>query len=222
MQVEQLSQKFTLFAVFVLSAFALAFQNTGYRIIFAIIPFFIFFIGFVINSQSYINTVLSGRMKAVERRIRDLNEGIYILEWESNVAPRFIFTFLTTLRLRVRSKSEVRLPNPVLVAVAFMLLTAQPLITYSSWKAYQLLFIPWNIVYIVIVIVFDILMIAQSFSFFIFGQISDQIDQDGVIMGAKSRVIGNTLPNKSLDRRPRSEFRMVSFSAACAPGDVGR
>src|SRR5438874_2640274 len=42
MFIEQFSPKFSLFGVFVLSAFAFAFNNHDYPVVFAIIPFFIY------------------------------------------------------------------------------------------------------------------------------------------------------------------------------------
>jgi len=171
--VEHFSQKFTLFGLFVLSAFAFALQNPAYQVIYIMIPFFVFFIGFVTTSQVYIITVLSGRLKIIEKRIKDLNGGNYILEWENRVAPKYVFTFLIKVRTKGRKGSEITIPNPTVIAVIFMLLPAQPLIIYSSWRAYSIVPSPWNLVYILVVTISDIVMILQSFYFYIFGQISE-------------------------------------------------
>lgn len=178
MHVEQVLQKFALFAAFVLTAFTYASQNPRSQIIFAAIPIFILLIGFITNSQAYLNTVLAGRIKAIEKRINELNRGKDIqekgiLEWESNIAPKFIFSVLPRLRLKDREKTK-GWPNPILVAVVFSHLTGQLLFIFSSWRAYGYLHpqsAPGTIIYISIIILCDILMILQSFSFFIFGQI---------------------------------------------------
>ncbi len=170
MYVEQFSPKFSVFAIFVLSGSAFAFQNPQYAIIFAMIPVFIFLIGFVTISQVYILTVWSRRLAAIENRIKELNGGISILQAASEISPRYIYTPLVWFRFRF-AKKPIRIANPILIAVVFMVLTSLPLIAYSTWKTYLILPPPGGMIYSLLSIMASIVMVALSFISFFGGEI---------------------------------------------------
>lgn len=161
MYVEQFTPKFSVFAIFVLSGFGFALQYPQYPIVFAMIPVFILLIGFVTISQVYILTVWAKRLAAIENRIKNLNEGEAILKASSEIAPKSIYTPWVTFRLKFTGTN--RIPNPILIAVIFMVLTSVPLIVYSIVKVWSLLPGPWNLVYTGLAAVASIVMVLLSF-----------------------------------------------------------
>jgi len=177
MFVEQYSPKFTVFAVFVLAAFAFAFQNPAYQIIYVAIPLFVFLIGYTSVAQGHIISILVGRIRAIEEKITLLNGGEPILEWETKIASKLFLPALIRIRLIGRKRRWI-IPNPILLSVVFIILTVLPMIIYSTWKAYSFIPSPWNKAYASLVIVSFVGIAIQSFSYFFFGSIMDRIDFD--------------------------------------------
>lgn len=178
MYIEQYSPKFTVFGAFVLSAFAFAFQHTDYQMIYAVIPLFIFLIGYIQIAQVHIITAQAGRIRNIESRISVLNGGVYIMQWESKVAIKLLYPPLINVQLKGPAKQRVRRPNPIFMSVVFVLIAMLPLLAYSTWKAYR--FIPprWNTAYVALIVVFFVGISLQAFSFFTFGRITDDIDYE--------------------------------------------
>jgi hypothetical protein len=176
MYIEQYSPKFTVFGAFVLSAFAFAFQHAEYQVVYAVIPLFIFLIGYIQIAQVHIITAQGGRVRNIESRIKEINNGVSIMEWESKVAMKLIYPPFVNVQLKGPAKRRVRRPNPIFMSVVFVLIAMLPLLAYSTWKAYC--FIPrgWNLAYVALIVVFFIGISVQAFSFFTFGRISDAID----------------------------------------------
>lgn len=141
--------------------------------ILAIEQIFILFLGFVTSSQTYVITVVSGRLRTIEEEIKALNEGNDLMKWESRIAPDYIFPFFPKVRIK-RKNRVIKLPNPIFLAVVSMLIPAQGLFHYSAIKAHFFIPSPWNMIYVIVASVFNVYMIVQSFHFFMFGQLSEE------------------------------------------------
>lgn len=172
MYVEQLSPKFTTFAVFVLSALAFALQNPSYNLVYPIIPLFVFLLTSFTAGQFYIIGIIAGRVRAIESRIKNLNGGSPILEWESKVTPKYIYAALVRVPLKGKT-GTIKIPSPQFIGVIYMVVSVLPLVIYSTYKSFFVIPKPMNIVYIVFVGVSSLVIIAEAFSFFIFDKISD-------------------------------------------------
>lgn len=171
---EQYSPKFSAFGIFVLSAFSFAFTNNKYDVVYAIIPLFIFVIFYVTIAQSHIMTVLSGRVKNVEKRIKHLNGGKPILEWEHRIVNKFILPPIITYKLAKNEDITRHIPNPIFCSVIVIIIAVLPLFGYSLYRAYgffQRELSPWaGIAFIIFCIAIFIGMIIQGLSFFFIGK----------------------------------------------------
>ena len=178
MYIEQYSPKFTVFGVFVLSAFAFAFQHADYQIVYAVIPLFIFLIGYIQIAQVHIMMAQGGRIRNIESRIKDLNGGVPLMEWESRVAMKLVFPPFINVQLKGPAKRRVRGPNPIFMSVVFVLIAMLPLLAYSTWKAYRFIPPKWNVAYLIVIVFLSVGISIQAFAFFTFGRITDLIDYE--------------------------------------------
>lgn len=177
MYVEQLSPKFGISAVFVLSAFAFALQDESHRFVFLIIPPFIFLLTSITAAQFYLVSVLAGRIREIERRIETLNGGKAILKWETEVATRYVYSSLVRVRLKGKRRKRLRILNPQVLAVIFTAIACIPLVYYPTKESYSILPKPWNIVYVIVSSLSSIVLIASAFSFFRIDMNFDDIEK---------------------------------------------
>ncbi len=170
MYVEQLSPRFTIFAVFVLSALAFAFQEPSHEIVYPIIPLFVFLLTSITAAQFHLIGMIDRRLRAIENRIKILNGGRAILEWESDLAFKHVYTYTVPGRLKGKwlSKGLSIIWNltPQVLAVIFMVLSFLPLIGYSTYRAFFIIPKPWNSLYLIFISLCSFKVIIIAFSFF--------------------------------------------------------
>ncbi|MBM3925419.1 MAG: hypothetical protein FJ320_05440 [SAR202 cluster bacterium] len=115
MYVEQYSPRFSIFAVFVLSALAFAFENPKYDVIYTIIPIFVFVILFLTIAQTHLIMSLATRARNIEYEIQAMNKGNPILKWESLYVLSLVVPPIIKLKLKGKNvRSQITAINPIL------------------------------------------------------------------------------------------------------------
>lgn len=178
MYIEQYSPKFTIFGVFVLSAFTFAFKNPKYQIIYLIIPLFIFVIGYVTITQAYLITLCAARIRSIERRIAELNQRIPLLLWEHKICMKMVYPLILRLYLKGEGNKRIMMLNPIFICVISIIFAVLPLLAYCIWKSYLFFPSPWNILYTSFLALVSLGILIQSISFFRMGRLTDQIDYE--------------------------------------------
>lgn len=174
MYIEQYSPKFSIFGIFVLSAFVFAFQNPKYQLVYIIIPFFIFVIGFFTIAQAYIITLIGSRIRIIENDINKLNNGKNILNFETEIAYTMVYPPL--IKLLLKNSKKKRILNPIFISVVSLIIAVFPLILFCLYKAYYFINNPFNYIYIIFIFILSLLLIMQCFSFFKLGSLTETID----------------------------------------------
>jgi hypothetical protein len=178
MYIEEFSPRFNIFAVLVVSSFGFALQNEQKQwvyYIYAIIPLFLLLVGYVQIAQAYLITVTASRIRAIEKRFRDLNQGTPVMEWESIVVPKLIAVLMVRAKLKPSGK-RLGTPNPLFISVIFIFVASLPIFLYCIGRMYQHLSCLLAAAYIIPVAASLILAFCQSLFFFRLTSRLDAVD----------------------------------------------
>ena len=179
MQCEQFSSKFTILAVFVLGAFTFALRDPKFQFTFIMIPFLLYLVAYATLAQVYVIFACAGRIRMIEKRITELNNGNPILIWEHKLVKKLMLTFFIRLFLK-DNKTKVFLSfiNPIYSVCSVVVFVLTILLVYSCIKVYHILNLPWYTIYIVILSILYCGAFLQLISLFRLGVYFDDIDYD--------------------------------------------
>lgn len=173
MYVEQYSPKFTIFGSVILGAIVFAWGGGGrYACVYPLVPYLMFAIAAVSIAQSYVIACLAERIKQIELRIADLNGGVPIMKWESDIALRLIGAAVVVLQDPGGNGRHWRFLNPIVASVGLLLVVVTAVVVFCLVRVVQtgVLSTALAIPYFAITGLLLIGTIWSSFSFFRLGK----------------------------------------------------
>ncbi len=169
MYVKEYSPKLTVLGTALVAVFGFAMSQPTYQqTMFSIIPAVVLLVGAITVAQSYLVISLAARVRNIELRIRELNGGRPILQWEHRYTTALVFPMRLSLKGRKRDK-RFRPLNPVFVGSTITYLGAIGLAGMCIWKSMMGLTFPWNVAYTITMVIGYALLTAQAWSFFSIG-----------------------------------------------------
>ncbi len=167
MFVQQQSSSFTIFGSVVGAALIFCLQGEGeYKVIFPIIPYFIFVIASVSISQAYTLACEAERIRQIEIEINNLNGGIPVMMWESIMARKLIYPPFLKVPKKDKRGFYYAL-NPVYGAFCVTTITVIPVVVFCIYKAKDVIVgSTWYLVYLIITSMLSIIILLMSGTFF--------------------------------------------------------
>jgi len=178
-QIEQYPAKLTLFSAMVLGAFAFALKEPKFEFVFLAIPLLLLVVASTALLHAFMHVAGMGRIRVIEQKIRSINGGVPILEWEHKVCRTLMSPVLIRLPLRENSGRTFPLLNPIYSTAALAVLISLALVIYSVYRSAHYLHSPWDVFYIVAVLVLYVVVFTQLLGLQSLSGSVDEIDYSG-------------------------------------------
>lgn len=180
MYVSEYNPKLTVFGTFVTGAITFAWGDAKYNLVYPLIPYFLFLIAGITMSQAYLITCLAERVRQIEARVAQLNDGQPILTWESVLALRLIYP--PVLKIAKKDGGRYVAVNPILCSVVLMILAVVPVVGFCLYRTWSLHVIPGaaGLIYIAVTLLFFLIILIMSFSWFRLANIMNALDLEQV------------------------------------------
>jgi hypothetical protein len=149
--VQSYSNKFTIFAVIVLSMLSYAFARPDIEqgFIFLLVSFFIV----IVEKYAFLNTYLiaasASRIREIEKEISHLTNEKFVIAWDTHYASRLINTSMLISKKPIFLLNKM--PHPITTTSTYVFLTLTFLLAFSAWKACLIFSFPFNLLYLIFI-----------------------------------------------------------------------
>lgn len=147
------------------------------RLIYIGAPALIFLVSYLQIAQGYIISAIAGRIRSIEKKIKELNGGKAIMKWEHKIAPYVICKPIVKFCLPESGK-KITIVNPIFIFLISVALFLVALLCYSIYNIHGIFATPWDKIYLVTIGLFIFLGIIQTSRLFKIPEAIDAVDGD--------------------------------------------
>jgi magnesium-transporting ATPase (P-type) len=137
MYLQQYMPVFTAFGTTVIAGLGFVLAHKGYEIVYLLIPILVAAISCILISQSHMVAAEGIRVRAIERKVAEMNGQEPVLEWEHRYAPLFVFP--RVINVTLGNGKAIKYTNPTCFLVLVIIALCLSIIVYSCVNAWQYL-----------------------------------------------------------------------------------